>query len=110
MKVLNIQGLANQNDLKSCAGDSNDPGEALIEERAGQENELRNTAYTSECRRGPTIRKATGGQTLCETERNSAQSKTLDMLGNTLHGNWESLCPPGDNIPGCIGKSKDISQ
>ncbi len=110
VKVLTFKGTANRNDPKSCAWDSNGPGEALIGERAGQENELRNAAYTSECRRDPTIRKATCGQSLCETGSNSAQSKTLYMPGNTLHGNWESLRLPGDNMPGCIGKSKDVSQ
>jgi hypothetical protein len=30
------------------------------------------------------------------------------MLGNTLHGNWESQRLP--ETPGCIGKSKDASQ
>ena len=36
VKVLSFKGLANRNDPKSCAWDSNAPGEALIGERAGQ--------------------------------------------------------------------------
>jgi hypothetical protein len=56
--------------------------------------ELRNTPNTSECRRIQYLRKATCGQSLCETGSNSAQSEALYMLGNTLHGNWESPCSP----------------
>ena len=110
VKVPSFKGLANQNAPEPCADGSNPTGEALVGEREGQENELRNTSHTSGCRRGPTIRKATCGQSLCEIGSNPAQSETLYMLGNTLHGNWESLRLPGDNMPGCIGKSKDVSQ
>jgi hypothetical protein len=42
VQVQYIQGLANQDDPKSCVWKSNPPGEALIGERTGQEIEPRN--------------------------------------------------------------------
>ena len=56
--------------------------------------ELRNTRYPAECRRRQYERKAIRSLSLwfCETGIDSAQSKTLYMLGSTLHGNWESPC------------------
>ena len=107
VKVLSFKGLASRSDLKSCAWDSNGPDEALTEERAGQALSCE-IPHTSESRRSQFLRKATFCQSLSETGRISAQSKTLYMLGSTLHGNWESPRLPG--TPGCIGKSKDVSQ
>jgi len=108
VKVLSFEGLANRNDPKSCVWMSNHPGEALTGERAGQLLSCETHLKLQRADVVPLYGRQYFCQSISETGKISAQSKTLYMLGNTLHGNWESQRLP--EAPGCIGKSKDESQ
>ena len=105
MKEPYRKGLASHPDPESCAGSNNAVREALIGAHVDQ---------PSSCEIKPSRvltllleRKATsGGATSSQCLSDLAQSKTLCMRGNSLHGTWEiPRVPDTDGGSGRPGKA-----
>ena len=104
MKELCREGLATHPDPESCADSCEAIGEALTGERAGQ-------PLSCEIQRSsvPTLLIEAEGYTLdgvkSEPSEGLAQSETLSMHGNSLHGNREVLEAPSENSVGRLEKA-----
>jgi hypothetical protein len=108
MQVSHSQGLANQAGPKSCARQSNPPGEALTGERTGRVlSRERRKLRSADGLGNPGRPHRTHRQR--EMGAGSARSKTPHMSGNALHGNRESQGVPAAAEPaaGRGGKSED---
>src|SRR5208283_2226948 len=96
MKEPHRKGIANHPDLESCAGDGNIAGEALTGAHAGQVSSSEITSIGV-----PTLSSEGEGHTADSVQRelfsDAAESETLSMRGNSMHGNRETLeTPPPD--------------
>jgi RNA-directed DNA polymerase len=111
MKEPYGKGLATRPGAKSCAGHGNMAGEALTRARAGQP--LSSEIIFPVCRPCSDFGK---GDTMSDAKRkpfvDAAESETLCIRGNSLHGNRG--CPRGQNdfsrddgylLPGTIVRS-----
>ena len=92
MKEPHRKGVANHSNPESCAGGGNIAGEALTGAHAGQV-ELRNHLN----RRADFVSRGEG-HTANSVQRklfsDVAESETLSMCGNSMHGNRETLETP----------------
>ncbi len=105
MKEPYRKGLASHPDPESCAGSSNAVREALIGAHVDQPSSCEikpSRVLTLLLERKATPRGATSSQCLSDP----AQSKTLCMRGNSLHGTWEiPRVPETDGGSGRPGKA-----
>lgn len=105
MKESPRKGLASHPDPESCVGVGNDDGEALTGVHAGQPSSCEITQPGT-----PTPLSEAEGNTdqgvTASPASGPAQSKTLRMRGNSLHGNREVLpVSAGDGPVGRSGKA-----
>ncbi len=114
MQVSYVEGVANHNGLRSCAGVRKDGGKALTEERTGW---VLSREMHALLRKRQALRDADAvgvGGRQCQVHRHRkvhqdpARSETPCMYGNTLCGNREVPCPSAGETADRIGKSKDI--
>jgi hypothetical protein len=96
MKEPHRKGIANHPDPESCAGDGNIAGEALTGAHAGRVSSSEITSIGV-----PTLSSEGEGHTADSVQRelfsDAAESETLSMRGNSVHGNRETLeTPPPD--------------
>lgn len=97
MKVRYRKGIANHPDPESCGGAREGVVEALTGESAGQplSREIRQSG-------APTLLSEAEGHTdegvTREPSKGPAQSQTLSMHGNSLHGNWEISSAPAEQL------------
>ena len=93
MKEPHRKGIANHPDPESCAGDGNIAGEALTGAHAGQPSSSEITSIGV-----PTLSSEGEGHTADSVQRelfsDAAESETLSMRGNSVHGNRETLETP----------------
>ena len=93
MKEPYRKGVANRPDPESCAGDGNIAGEALTGAHAGQLSSSEITSIGV-----PTLSTNGEGNMRSDANRKSpldaAESETLSMCGNSMHGNRETLETP----------------
>ena len=93
MKEPYRKGVANRPDPESCAGDGNIAGEALTGAHAGQLSSSEITSIGV-----PTLSTNGEGNMRSDANRKSpldaAESETLSMCGNSMHGNRETLEAP----------------
>jgi hypothetical protein len=107
MKVSNVKGLANHDDLESCVGTRKSVGEALTGESAGwvlsREKQLVRDADPVRRRGRPqsTLRFGKG-------HWYPARSETPSMHGSNLRENREILRPPKLARLGRIENSKEV--
>lgn len=103
MKEPHGEGLASHTGPESCAGIREDAGEALTGVHTGQP-----LSCEIRCTRTPTLLSEAEGNTEHGDRRESctgpAQSKTLSMCGNSLHGNRE--IPEVPTPRHCVGRSE----
>ena len=102
MKEPHRKGVANRSNPESCAGDGNIAGEALTGAHAGQPSSSEITSIGV-----PTLFPEGEGHTANSVQRelftDAAESETLSMRGNSMHGNRETLeAPP----PQGVGRSE----
>src|SRR4029453_15400460 len=100
MRESHRKGLASHPDPESCAGDRKVAGEALTGAHTGQPSSCEITPFGV-----PTLLAQAEGYTIGgdygEPRTGPAQSKTLSMCGNSLHGNREiPATPVGDGLTG----------
>src|SRR3954469_23835475 len=100
MKESHREGPASRPDPESCTGDRKAAGEALTGAHTGQPSSCEITNFGV-----PTLLAHAEGNTVCgdhgEPLADPAQSKTLSMCGNSLHGNREiPATPVGDGPTG----------
>ena len=105
MKEPYRKGIANRPDPESCAGGGNIAGEALTGAHAGQPLNSEITLIGV-----PTSSSEGEGHTTNSDYRklsaDAAESQTLSMCGNSMHGNRETLeTPPPDGGGGRFGKA-----
>ena len=93
MKEPYRKGLATHPDPESCAGGGNIAGEALTGAHAGQpsSSEITSIGVPTLCLCGEGNMSSDGTR---EPLQDAAESKTLRMRGNSLHGNRETPRPP----------------
>ena len=93
MKEPHRKGVANRPDPESCAGGGNIAGEALTGAHAGQLSSSEITSIGV-----PTLSTNGEGNMRSDANRKSpldaAESETLSMCGNSMHGNRETLEAP----------------
>jgi len=87
------EGVASHIGLEACGGGSNAMAEALTGVRAGQVWS-RELLVNSGVLTIWVSRKATPGMSLTQDTSGPRAVGDLGAYGNTLHGNWEILCPP----------------
>jgi len=113
VKVLYIQGSANQDGPKSCAWMSNHPSEALIGEGAGQvlSCEIRQILQRAD------VVNTCGRQYSADQQARWAESlrsqRPCTCAEALCTGTGRARVRPEEKeegIPGCIGKSKGVSQ
>ena len=96
MKEPHRKGVANRSNPESCAGDGNIAGEALTGAHAGQPSSSEITSIGV-----PTLSAYGEGHTADSVSRelctDAAESETLSMCGNSMHGNRETLETPPPN-------------
>ena len=96
MKEPHRKGVANHPNPESCAGGGNIAGEALTGAHAGQpsSSEITSIGVPTLCDEGEGH---VGGRDNRELPDDAAESETLSMCGNSMHGNRETLeAPPPD--------------
>jgi len=112
VKVPSIQGVANQSGPNSCAWESNHPGEALIGESAGQvlSCEIRQTLQRADVVSTYGRQHSAGQQARRAGSLRSQRPCTCTEA--SCAGTGRAHVRPGreNGRPGCIGKSKDVSQ
>ena len=94
MKEPHRKGVANRPDPESCAGDGNIAGEALTGAHAGQplSSEITSIGVPTLSDKGEgNIDEATLNR---KPPLDAAESETLSMCGNSMHGNRETLEAP----------------
>ncbi len=106
------KGVANHPDPESCAGDGNIMGEALTGAHAGQllNSEITLIGVPTLCCEGE------GNMTDSDRREllfNAAESQTLSMRGNSMHGNRETLevstpYSGGERSAKAIGRTADM--
>jgi len=111
MKESYGKGLATRLGPESCAGHGNMAGEALTGVHAGQP--LSSEIISPACRPCSVRGKATLlGNVARKSLINAAESKTLSMCGNSLHGNRETLETPVSQDAGrsdkAYGRTSDM--
>ncbi len=93
MKEPHRKGIANRSNPESCAGGGNIAGEALTGAHAGQPSSSEITSIGV-----PTLSSEGEGHTADSVTRelslDAAESETLSMRGNSMHGNRETLEAP----------------
>ena len=104
MKEPHGKGLANRSNPESCAGRGNTTGEALTGAHTGQplSSEISLSGV-------PTLSIYGEGNIVSDADRkplmNAAESETLRMCGNSMHGNREALGTPPPQDGGRFGKA-----
>src|SRR5208282_3898337 len=90
MKEPHRKGVANRSSPESCAGGGNIAGEALTGAHAGQPSSSEITSIGV-----PTLSPEGEGHTANSVQRelftDAAESETLSMRGNSMHGNRDTL-------------------
>ena len=90
MKEPHRKGVANRSNPESCAGGGNIAGEALTGAHTGQPSSSEITSIGV-----PTLSPEGEGHTVNSVQRelftDAAESETLSMRGNSVHGNRETL-------------------
>ena len=103
MKEPQRKGVANRSNHESCAGGGNIAGEALTGAHAGQPSSSEITSIGV-----PTLSPEGEGHTADSVNRelftDAAESETLSMRGNSMHGNRETLETPRPD--GGVGRSE----
>ena len=93
MKEPHRKGVANHSNPESCAGGGNIAGEALTGAHAGQPSSSEITSIDV-----PTLSPVGEGHAVNSVQRelfsDVAESETLSMCGNSVHGNRETLEAP----------------
>jgi hypothetical protein len=93
MKEPHRKGVANRSNPESCAGGGNTAGEALTGAHAGQPSNSEITSIGV-----PNSSSEGEGHTANSVQRelfsDAAESETLSMCGNSMHGNRETLETP----------------
>ena len=102
MKEPHREGVANHPDPESCAGGGNIAGEALTGVHAGQP--LSSEITLSACRPCSEGEGHMVSDAQREPPPDAAESETLSMCGNSLHGNRETLETPSPD--GGAGRSE----
>ena len=93
---------------ESCGAAREGGVEALTGERAGrvfsrERHSLRDADAVGVCGR---LHRVHRYREVCQSP---ARSETPSTYGSTSHGNREVPCPPGaEQVPGRVGKSKDV--
>jgi len=104
MKEPHREGVANHSNPESCAGGGNNAGEALTGAHVGQLSSSEITLIGV-----PTLSPVGEGHTADSVNRelfaDAAESKTLSMRGNFMHGNRETLETPPPQGAGRSGKA-----
>ena len=104
MKEPHRKGVANRSNPESCAGGGNIAGEALTGAHAGQPSSSEITSIGV-----PTLSSEGEGHTADSVNRelfsDAAESETLSMRGNSVHGNRETLETPTSADAGRSGKA-----
>ncbi len=99
MKESYREGPASRPDPESCVCDRKAAGEALTGAHTGQPSSCEITSFGV-----PTLLAHAEGHTVCgdngEPVTDPAQSKTLSMCGNSLHGNREIPSAPAACMAG----------
>jgi len=109
MKESYGEGVATHTDPESCVGLPRGGGEALTGAHAGRV--LSREIYQLQGANAmPTAGRLGRMCRYRETHSDPARSKTPSTYGNTSHGNREIPQPPGEGVPGRIGKSEDASR
>ena len=99
MKEPHDKGVANHINPESCAGHGNMAGEALTRAHAGQP--LSSEIISPACRPCPVKGKATlASDGKRKPLVDAAESETLSMRGNSMHGNRETLEIPASQDAG----------
>ena len=90
MKEPHRKGVANRSNPESCAGGGNIAGEALTGAHAGQpsSSEITSIGVPTLCDEGEDH---TANSVQRELFSDAAESETLSMRGNSMHGNRETL-------------------
>ena len=90
MKEPHRKGVANRSNPESCAGGGNIADEALTGANAGQpsSSEITSIGVPTLCDEGEGHM---GGRDSRERSLDAAESETLSMRGNSMHGNRETL-------------------
>ena len=93
MKEPHRKGVANHSNPESCAGGGNIAGEALTGAHAGQpsSSEITSIGVPTLCDEGEGH---TADSVTRELSTDAAESETLSMRGNSMHGNRETLETP----------------
>ena len=93
MKEPHGKGIANHSNPESCASLGNMAGEALTRAHAGQplSSEITSIGVPT---LSPEGEGHTAGSVIRELSTDAAESETLSMHGNSMHGNRETLETP----------------